>query len=189
MRKMIGFVFGLFGKLLLLSLAVLLSGALYVGAYFYQKSGEPMTVAEAQQRAPGLTFRDFWASRVAQWEYWDAEQEKVGKGRSCVSVGTGFTIYRAAVALPYVLQVRAAGREYYDREQRNNNYSLPGPDVLYDAPVLDAAWASFEGATWWSFSNHPGSPVKELNQRRSCSTQYPTPADVSASQSESIIFP
>lgn len=62
MRKLMRFVFGLLGKLLLLTLVVLLSGVLYVGAYFYQKSGEPMTVAKAQQRAPSLTFRDFWVS-------------------------------------------------------------------------------------------------------------------------------
>jgi hypothetical protein len=64
MRKLVGFVFGLLGKLLMLAPIALLSGVLYVGAYFYQKSGKPMTVAEAQQRAPGLTFRGFWASRV-----------------------------------------------------------------------------------------------------------------------------
>jgi hypothetical protein len=60
---------------------------------------------------------------------------------------------------------------------------------LYDGPLLDAAWASLEGVTWWNYANHPGSPSKALNQQRVCSTQYPTPADVSASQSESKIFP
>jgi hypothetical protein len=192
MRKMIGFVFGLLGKLLLLSLAVLLSGVLYVGVYFYQKSGEPMTVAEAQQRAPGLTFRDFWASRVAQWRYWDDEQEKAGLGRSCEKTGITFTVWRSLTAIPFVLQMRAAGRDnvdYYNQAIIRNNNVMLEPEVLYDEPLLDASWAEFELSAWWSYSNNPGSPKKALNQRRSCSTQYPTSADVSTNQMEANTSP
>lgn len=192
MRKLVGFVFGQLGKLILLALVVLLSGVLYVGAYFYQKSGEPMTVPEAQQHAPGLTFRDFWVSRVEQWEYWDAELKSVDKGSSCKFIATGVTIWRSIIATPFVLQMRAAGQdnlEYYNQIRALNNNAIPSPEILYDAPLLDAAWTQFEIGGWWAFANNPGSPSKALNQRRACSTQYPTPADVSANQLEASDSP
>lgn len=185
MRKLMGFVFGLLGKLILLGLAVLLAGLLYVGAYFYVKSGEPMTVAEAQRLAPGLTFRDFWATRVEQWRYWDRELENAGKnGGACEVPATGLTVYRAFVSVPFVLQARAAHQNdpEYDRQLRlRNNNAIPPAEILYDAPLLDAAWAEFEEGAWWSFADHPGYPGgPELNHRRMCLTIHPTPADVSA---------
>ena len=53
----------LFGLVLL---AVVL-GVIALGGYFWYKSGQPMQVEEAQRMAPGITFRDFWQSRVEQW--------------------------------------------------------------------------------------------------------------------------
>jgi hypothetical protein len=55
-RNFFSFVFGLLGKAILLAMVLVLSGMLYVGAYFYQKSGEPMTKAEAHRYALGSPF-------------------------------------------------------------------------------------------------------------------------------------
>jgi hypothetical protein len=97
--------FNLIGQVLLLGLVVLLSGALYVGGYFYVKSGEPMTVAEAQQRAPGITFRDFWASRVEQWRAHDAQFAEVkGRPGRLRTAKTAFTAWRTVIAVPFVVQ-------------------------------------------------------------------------------------
>lgn len=186
MGKLIGFISGLLGKLILLGLAVLLAGVLYVGIYFYVKSGEPMTVAESQRLAPGLTFRDFWATRVEQWRYWDRELENAGKnGGACEGPATGITIYRTLIATPFVLQARAHQNDpEYDRQARiDNNNAVPPAEVLYHAPLLAAAWATFEEWSWWQFSEHPGFPGgPELNHRRMCMTTHPTPADVSANR-------
>jgi len=177
MGKLIGFISGLLGKLILLVLAVLLAGVLYVGAYFYAKSGEPMTVAEAQRRAPGLTFRDFWASRVEQAQAWDKKLIRTGGNGGCEGVMTGFTVYRALVSVPYVIRMRAHQDDpEYDRQARIiGNNAVPPAEVLYDAPLLDAAWAHFEVGSWWQFAYKP-------NQSFDCATTYPTPADVSATR-------
>jgi hypothetical protein len=185
---MIAKFFNLIGQVLLLGLVVLLSGALYVGSHFYVKSGEPMTVAEAQQRAPGITFRDFWASRVEQWRAWDDEQLAAGiPRRTCEPLGTGFTAWRTVIAVPFVAHARLVGQgsdEYYDNLLKSGNSYIPSKELLYDGPFLDAAWSAFELGSWWQFANHPGIPKKELNQRRACSTTYPTPADVSANRDD-----
>lgn len=179
MRKVIGFISGLLGKLILLGLAVLLAGVLYVGAYFYVKSGEPMTVAESQRLAPGLTFRDFWASRVEQAQAWDKKLIRAGGNGGCEGVMTGITIYRTLIATPFVLQARAHQDDpKYDRQARiDNNNAVPPAEVLYNAPLLDAAWATFEEWSWWQYAYKP-------NQSFDCATTYPTPADVSANHTQ-----
>lgn len=185
MGKLMGFISGLLGKLILLGLAVLLAGVVYVGAYFYVKSGEPMTVAESQLLAPGLTFRDFWASRMVQWETF-SEWDEV-RNHSCSALPTGITIYRTLIATPFVLQARAHRDDpEYDRQLRIiSNNAIPPAEILYHAPLLDAAWATFEEWSWWQFADHPGFPGgPKLNHIRVCMTTYPTPADVSANHTQ-----
>jgi hypothetical protein len=181
---MIAKFFNLIGQVLLLGLVVLLSGALYVGGHFYVKSGEPMTVAEAQQRAPGITFRDFWASRVAQWRAHDAQFAEVkGRPGGCEPLGTAFTAWRTMIAVPFVVQSRLAGQgsdEYYNQAKIRNNGAIPSMELLYNGPLLDAAWATFEEGSWWQFANRY-SPH--------CPLTYPTPADVSTNHDAAGALP
>ncbi|MDX9991586.1 MAG: hypothetical protein RBS68_05995 [Anaerolineales bacterium] len=183
---MIGKFFDLVGKLFMLGLVVLLSGVLYVGAVFYQKSGEPMTVAESQRRAPGLTFRDFWASRVEHARYWDEKLSEAGTpNKVCEPVITSFTVYRALIAPLFVFQVRRIGKGdegYYNERNAINNGALPSMELLYEGPFLDAAWATFEAGSWWQFANDSGTPSSKVPGGRMCKNSYPTPADVSANR-------
>jgi hypothetical protein len=174
MRKMIGFVFGLLGKLLLLSLVVLFVGVLYVGAYFYVKSGEPMTVAEAQQRAPGLTFRDFWASRVEQWEAKDDQKEKTGSRRTCKFSATGVILIRIPNHALLALIMREKNDSEYSRKILAGLNNPPSVEAIHNAPYLDAVWAILEAEAWHGFA-------KGI---RGCETIYPTPADVSANHTQ-----
>jgi hypothetical protein len=185
MGKLMGFISGLLGKLILLVLAFLLAGVLYVGAYFYVKSGEPMTVAEAQRRAPGLTFRDFWASRVEQWRLSDDEQEKAGVRRSCEPVNTGVQSLRLAYTAFEVFRMRINGPEYSEKLLAGLGNSAPSLESIHQAAYTDAVWSTFEAGAWWQLSSSPGFPGgPKLNHRRVCVTTYPTPADVSANRTQ-----
>lgn len=174
---MIAKFFNLIGQLVLWSLVAAFAGILYVGGYFYVKSGEPMTVAEAQQRAPGITFRDFWGSRVAQWRVHDAQFAEVkGRPGGCEPIGATFTAWRTVKAAPFVIQTRLTTTiEDYDRVDRANKNLLPSQELLYEGPLLDAAWEFFEAGSWWQFANQ---------KTRGCETAYPTPADVSANHDD-----
>ncbi len=185
MGKLISFISGLLGKLILLVLAVLLAGVLYVGAYFYVKSGEPMTVAESQRRAPGLTFRDFWASRVEQWRLSDDEKEKAGARRTCELSATGVLLVRIPAYNALALIMRAKNDPEYSRKLLAGANNPPPVETIHNAPYLDAVWALLEAESWGVFSDHPGFPGgPKLNHRRVCVTTYPTPADVSANHTQ-----
>jgi hypothetical protein len=179
---MIAKFFNLIGQLVMWSLVVLLSGVLYVGGYFYVKSGEPMTVAEAQRRAPGITFRDFWSSRVEQWRAHDVKFAEVkDRQGGCEPLGTAFTAWRTVKAVPFVIQTRLAIQEEdYDQWNKANKNLLPSKELLYDGPFLDAAWEFFEAGSWWQFANRY-SPH--------CPLTYPTPADVSANRDAAGALP
>jgi hypothetical protein len=176
---MIAKFFNLIGQLVLWSLVAAFAGILYVGGYFYVKSGEPMTVAEAQQRAPGITFRDFWGSRVEQWRVHDAQFAEVkGRPGGCEPIGTVFTAWRTVIAVPFVAHARLVGQgsdEYYDNLLKSSNGYIPSQELLYDGPFLDAAWSAFELGSWWQFANQ---------KTRGCETAYPTPADVSTNRDD-----
>jgi hypothetical protein len=190
---MIRKIFNFIGQVLTLGLAALLAGVLYVGGYFYMKSSEPMTVAESQQRAPGLTFRDFWASRVEEARDWDKKLSEAGVPRKvCEPTMTGLTIWRSLIAVPFVVQSRLVGQgsvEYYDKVRVANNNAVPNMDLLYNGPLLDAAWATFEEGSWWQFANDPGTPSNKVPGGRMCKNTYPTPADVSANRDAADAMP
>lgn len=174
----------LISNAILAVMAAVVVGLLYVAGYFWVKSGEPMTVAESQALAPGLTFRDFWASRVEQWRADDDKSEAVGKGRGCEPAGTGATSVRMFLTMLWVFDVQRQGDLEYSREflSQFREYA-PEPEYLLEASYLDAVWATFEGGVWKQFSDHPGSPGgPERNHERRCVTTYPTPADVSANR-------
>lgn len=180
---MITKLLNLLGKLLLAGMILLLFGMLYVGAYFWQKSGQPMSVAEAQKMAPGLTFRDFWASRVTQWRYWDDEKEKAGLPRTCESNAYVMTvIFDFGFSGVFVADMRAHVNdiELTRKKLDENNNVAPSPDILYGSSFLDAWWAQTEEGSWWRYGQHSGFPGgPKLNHRRACSNTYPTPEDVS----------
>ena len=165
-------------RLFVLALLAGVAGSLVILGYFWYKSGQPMQVAEAQRRVPGITFREFWASRMEQWEAWDVELKAVGKNGACVNSGNIFLVLRGVLSGPMVADLRAHqdSREYTRRVVENNNGAVPPPELLYETSFLDAWWAEIEVVTWWAESHNPGFPVKELNQRRACSTTYPAPA-------------
>ena len=180
---MITKLFNLLGKILLTGMILLLFGLLYVGAYFWQKSGQPMSVAESQKIAPGLTFRDFWASRVEQWRYWDDEKEKAGLPRTCESNAYVMSTWRlfASGGLVAMMRANQNNPDYIHERIEANNRAIAPDDILYNAFYIDAWWVQVEVGSWWAYSNDPGFPGgPKLNHRRTCSTTYPTPEDVSS---------
>ena len=176
----------LISNVILAGLAAVVVGLLYVGGYFWVKSGEPMTVAESQMMAPGLTFRDFWASRVEQWQVDDDNSEAIGKWRSCEPAATGATGVRMFLTMLWVFDVQRQGDLEYSRKfvAQFDQYA-PDAEYLLEASYLDAVWAIFEGGVWKQLSDHPGTPGgPERNHERRCVTTYPTPADVSANRNQ-----
>lgn len=176
----------LISNVILAGLAAVVVGLLYVGGYFWVKSGEPMTVAESQMMAPGLTFRDFWASRVEQWRASDDNSEAIGKARGCEPSSTGPTGVRMFLTMLWVFDVQRQGDLEYSRKfvAQFDQYA-PDPEYLLEASYLDAVWATFEGGVWQQWADSPGYPGgPERNHKRVCVTTYPTPADVSANRNQ-----
>mgnify|MGYP001175533589 FL=1 len=165
-------------KIATIAVLGMIVGLVALGGYFWYKSGQPMQVEEAQRMVPGITFRDFWQSRIEQWQYWDSELRAVGKNGSCVNTGNIMFTYRLVTAAPFVADLRAheLDVEYTKKKVRNNNGAVPPSTLLYDSNFFDAWWATVEELNWWAYSHDPGFPVKALGQRRACSTTYPTPA-------------
>jgi len=164
----------LFGLVLL---AVVL-GVIALGGYFWYKSGQPMQVEEAQRMAPGITFRDFWQSRVEQWQYWDDELRTVGKNGACENSGYVFFVFRSIASGPFVIDLRAheLDEDYTKKLVNTNNGVVPPNQLLYDSNIFDAWWSMIEHSAWHQYADNPGFPVKALGQRRACSTTYPTSA-------------
>lgn len=155
-------------------------GFLALLGYFWHKSGQPMQVAEAQRLAPGITFREFWTSRVEQWQYWDEQMKSVGENGPCTNTGYIMFTIRFIASAPFVADLRAHQQdtEYTHKLVNANNGAVPPDELLYESNFLDAWWATVEEVTWWATAYDTGFPVKELGQRRACSTKYPTPDDV-----------
>lgn len=181
----------LISNAILAVMAAVVVGLLYVAGYFWVKSGEPMTVAESQAMAPGLTFRDFWASRVAQWRASDDEAEAAGASayRSCEPSATGVAVLRLPYTAFEVFRMREKGKqgdlEYSRRILADIDDSAPPLEAIHEASYLDAVWATYEAGIWWQFADNPGSPGgPKLNHKRICVTTYPTPADVSANRNQ-----
>jgi len=173
---MIGKLIGkLFGLIVLGSVL----GILGLGGYFWYKSGQPMQVEEAQRRAPGITFLEFWQSRVEQWKKWDDELKSVGKNGACENSGYVFFAMRAIASGPFVADLRAHEQDaQYTRKLVDaNNGVVPPNDLLYEKGFIEAWWSMVEYSTWHEYAHDPGLPLKALNQRRACSTTYPTTAN------------
>ncbi len=173
---MFGKVIGkLFGFVLLTGIL----GILAIAGYFWHKSGQPMQVEAAQRMVPGITFREFWASRVEQWKVWDAELQSVGRNGSCVDTGRTMLVVRAVSAGPFVADLRWHRHDaaYTRVLVQANNGVTPPDELLYERSFLEAWWATIEAANWWAYADYPGGfPVKELGQRHACATTYPTRA-------------
>jgi len=165
-------------KIMTIAVLGMIVGLVALGGYFWYKSGQPMQVEEAQRRVPGITFRDFWQSRVEQWQYWDGELKNVGKNGACENSGYLFFAIRAVASGPFVMDLRNHEKdENYTRTLVNTNNGVVPPDeLLYEASFLDAWWSMIEHSAWHQYADNPGFPVKALGQRRACSTTYPTPA-------------
>jgi hypothetical protein len=165
-------------KLFGLVLLTVVLGVMALGGYFWYKSGQPMQVEEAQRMVPGITFREYWQSRMEQWEYWDGELRNAGGNGACVNTGKIMFAYRLVTAAPFVADLRAHRQDtnYTEKKIRANNGAVPPAELLYDNNFFDAWWATIEKLNWWAFSHDPGFPVKALGQRRACSTTYPTSA-------------
>lgn len=165
-------------KLSGLLLLIVALGVLSLAGYFWHKSGQPMQVEEAQRMVPGITFREFWQSRMVQWDAWNDELVEIGKRGSCGSSARHFFV-------PTL--IFSTGDLLYMRTHRNstelnafieqNNGIVPPEELLYGPLWLmpDALWWYFENVYWFRYAQDSGFPVKELGQRRACSTTYPTP--------------
>ncbi len=166
------------GKLFELAILTAVLGVIALGGYFWRKSGQPMQVDEAQRMVPGITFREFWQSRVEQWQYWDGELKNVGKNGACENSGYLFFAIRAVASGPFVADLRSheLDAEYTQKKVQNNNGVVPPDELLYEASFLDAWWSMIEHSAWHQYAHDPGFPVKELGQRRACSTTYSTSA-------------
>lgn len=146
-----------------------------IPGYFWYRSGQPMQVKAAQQITPGITMREFWASRVEQWKQWDNELRRVGKKGACLESGYVFFTLRAIAAGPFVLDLRLHqdDQKYTQSVVEGNNNVIPSDELLYDSNLIDAWWAMIEESSWSEYAHAPGFPVKALGQRRVCSTTYP----------------
>ncbi len=164
-------------KLAGLLLLTVVLGVLALAGYFWHKSGQPMQVEEAQRMVPGITFREFWQSRMEQWKYWDDELRNAGGNGACVNSGYVFFTFRALASVPFVIDLRMHEQdsEYTEKLININNGVVPPNQLLYDANMPDAWWSMIEHSAWHQYADSPGFPVKELGQRRACSTTYPTP--------------
>jgi hypothetical protein len=179
----------LISNAILAVMAAVVVGLLYAVGYFWMKSGEPMTVAESQTMAPGLTFRDFWASRVEQWRASDDEKEAVGMRRTCEPVATEIAVLRLSYTAFEVFRMREKGKqgdlEYSRRILAGVDDSAPSLEAIHEASYLDAVWATYEAGVWWQYAESTGLPGgPKLNHKRTCVTTYPTPADVSANRTQ-----
>jgi hypothetical protein len=164
----------LFGLVLL---AVVL-GVIALGGYFWYKSGQPMQVEEAQRMAPGITFREFREDRIRQWNKWDEELRAVGKNGACASSESYFWITGITIGFKDTLYMRSIRDDLAAlRKFRVANNGIIIPDKYLNGSWLtfpDAYWWYVENSFWYQYSHDPGFPVKALNQRRACSTTYPT---------------
>jgi hypothetical protein len=167
----------LIGKFLGFTLLAGVVGVLVIAGYFWYKSGQPMQVEKAQRIAPGITFREFWGSRVKQWTYWDEELKAVGQKGPCLNTGYIMFTFRLISSGPFVADLRAHQHDakYTHAVIDANNGAVPSNELLYESNFFDAWWATVEEANWWAIAHDSGFPVKELNQRRACSTTYPVP--------------
>jgi hypothetical protein len=174
----------MFGKIIskLFGWALLagLLGSLAIAGYFWHKSGQPMQVEEAQRMVPGITFREFREDRIRQWKKWDEELRAVGKRGACASSESFFWITGITIGVKDTLYMRTIRDNAIALERFqavNNGIILPEKYLngsLFTLP--DAYWWYVENSYWYQYSHDPGFPVKELGQRRACSTTYPTPA-------------
>lgn len=175
--------------MLILAAPPVLWGA-YVYANFYVRSGEPMTVAEAQRRAPGLTFRDFWASRERQWAEDSEKLESVGSDIRCrISLERAFLVRHAVRSMMdaahfYSRQDEDARMQLYAESIKMDQPAYPWPtyEQIYGESLMDAAWTMFEAYAWRFYANHTGRPNRDFH--RICATSFPTPADVSANHDD-----
>jgi hypothetical protein len=166
-------------KIMTIAVLGFIIGLVALGGYFWYKSGQPMQVEEAQRMVPGITFRDFWQSRVEQWDAWNAELITIGKRGSCGSSARHFFIPTLVFSAGDLAYMRThQNTEELDAFVTRNNGIIP-PDELIFGPIWklpDALWWYFENVYWFRYAQDSGFPVKALGQRRACSTTYPTPA-------------
>ncbi len=166
-------------KIVTIAILGMVAGLVALSGYFWHKSGQPMQVEEAQRRVPGITFREFWASRVEQWDAWNAELVVIGKRGSCGSSARHFFIPTLVLSVGDLAYMRThQNTKELDAFVTRNNGIIP-PDELIFGPVWkfpDALWWYFENVYWFRYAQDSGFPVKALGQRRACSTTYPTPA-------------
>jgi hypothetical protein len=165
----------LFGLLLL----TVVLGVITLAGYFWYKSGQPMQVEEAQRMVPGITFREFWQSRVEQWDAWNVELVAIGKRGSCGSSARHFFIPTLVLSVGDLAYMRTyQNADELDAFVTQNNGIIPPDELIFGAvwKLPDALWWYFENVYWFRYAQDSGFPVKALGQQRACSTTYPTPA-------------
>lgn len=151
--KLIAFI----GKIFAYGFLALVVGILALGGYFYYKSGQPMQVAAAQRLAPGITYREYWQDRVAQWTKIDDQKAAQGKGRACVITGHVTFVYWLWGSIYNVIRVHsnpgtAKAKSIID----GVNGIMPPDDLLYGPwwKLPDAWWWEIENMSWY-FSYRP----------------------------------
>ena len=147
--------------------AVFLSVVVIVGlvvVFFVIETNRPMRVETSQRIAPGITYNEFMADRMAGWRELDKREKK---RVTCVQAMTGLsgTLGYASVKIAY---------QYYFGEPgalADPKYR-PAVEILETVPVAffpDSAWRLYEMGIWemfaepstWANPCELGVPVRE----------------------------
>lgn len=144
----------LIGKLVIWGLLAVVVSVVALGGYFFYKAGQPMQVAKAQQLAPGITYREFWADRVRQWREIDDRKAAQGKGKACELVPTLMQPWLFISGIMEVNFVRAnQGTEKARQMIKEINGIIPPDNLIYGPwwKLPDAWWWQIENGTWFHY--------------------------------------
>jgi len=149
---MIGKLFGLMGKLIVMALLALVVGVVALAGYFYYKSGEPMQVAEAQRIAPGITLREYMQYTHTVWKKADAKSVSVGNNGGCIPIYGVMNPIVGFFSIPFqVNHFRAIrGTPAFAHYVAYLNGNVP-PDEMLSAPwwkLPEAYFYEYENAIW-----------------------------------------
>ncbi|NCP86773.1 MAG: hypothetical protein CO094_08855 [Anaerolineae bacterium CG_4_9_14_3_um_filter_57_17] len=175
---MIGKFFKLVGNVIKAAIALVFLGVLAYGAYFAWRVNDmldkPMP-GEAQRYAPGLTFREFWDSRLEQKRAWDDKLEAAGYKRACEKSQN--RLAQRAVIADYLtvkgLRAHEGNAAYRAAAEKRQFSKFPADEILYGDNFFAAWWETYSNSVWWFFANDKGMPLFDRNPTRVCSTTLP----------------
>jgi hypothetical protein len=144
----------LLGKIVAWGFLALVIGLAALGGYFYDKSGRPMQVAQAQRIAPGITYREFWRDRLQRWREIDERKAAQGKGRSCVITSLLMlpVMYAGSIYEVNYLRMHRGTKETAAFLKSINNI-MPPDELIYGSwwQLPAAWWWQIENMSWWDY--------------------------------------